>query len=243
MNISKLWSDIAQNAGFLLAAAAVALLLAAAAKAAQRKLCPDLKPEKRTKKIAVVGMMSAAAFVLQMFEFPLPFLAPEFYKLDFSEVPIMICAFSMGPAAGVAAELVKNLLKILIRGTSTAFVGDFANFVIGCSLVLPASVLYCRKKTRKTALIGCIVGTLFITLAGSLFNAFYLLPAFSKLYGMDLDVIIGMGAAIFPKVENFNLYHFVFYCVAPINLIKGAAVSAVILLIYRPLERILQQRF
>ena len=197
---------------------------------------------KRVRNMVQIGMLAAVATVLMLFEFPLWF-APSFYELDFSEVAVLIGAFSMGPMAGVMIEALKILLNFLINGTITAGVGELANFVIGCSLVLPASVLYCRKKTRKTALIGCIVGTLFITLAGSLVNPFYLLPAFSKLYGMDLDVIIGMGAAIFPKVENFNLYHFVFYCVAPINLIKGAAVSAVILLIYRPLERILQQRF
>lgn len=243
MNLSKLWSDIAQNAGFLLVVVLIAAALVLAAKLLQREFCTGLTPQKRSVKIAVIGMMSAAAFVLQIFEFPLPFLAPSFYELDFSEVPIMICAFAMGPVAGVAAELVKNVLKILIRGTSTAFVGDFANFAVGCSLVLPASAIYCRSKKRSAAVFGCAVGTLAITLFGSLFNAFYLLPAFSKLYGMDLDAIIGMGAAVFPQIKNFTITHFVFCCVAPINLIKGASVSLIILLIYKPLERVLHQQY
>ena len=82
------------------------------------------------------------------FELPLWF-APSFYELDFSEIPVMICAFAMGPVAGVAAELCKVLLKLVLKGTTTAFVGDFANFVVGCSLVLPASIVYYIRKSKR----------------------------------------------------------------------------------------------
>ena len=194
----------------------------------------------RTKKIFPIGMMSALAFILQIFDFPVPF-APPFYKLDFSEVPVLICSFAMGPVAGVASELLKNVLKVLFRGTTTAFVGDYANFVIGCSFIIPAAILYFKHKTKKTAIIGCVAGTIIIAIFGSLFNAFYLLPAFSKLYGMPLESILEMGHAIFSGFEEFNILTFVALCVAPLNLLKGALVSVIVMLIYKPISRILHQ--
>ena len=115
----------------------------------------------------------------------------------------------MGPVAGVASELLKNVLKVLFRGTTTAFVGDYANFVIGCSFIIPAAILYFKHKTKKTAIIGCVAGTIIIAIFGSLFNAFYLLPAFSKLYGMPLESILEMGHAIFSGFEEFNILKFV----------------------------------
>lgn len=243
MNIAKLWSDVQTNALFLLVVAGIAALIIAAAKAAEVFLCGYAGKPKPTVRIAVTGMLAALAFILQMFEFPLPFLAPGFYQLDFSEVPVLICAFSMGPVSGVIAELLKNLIKILIRGTNTAFVGDFANFVVGCSLILPAAVVYCRKKTKVRAIIGCIAGTCVITVAGSMFNAVYLLPAFAKLYGIEMDALIAMGAAIYPGIESFGLYHFVTFCTAPINLIKGIMVSVVVMLIYKPVSRLLHNHY
>ena len=102
-----------------------------------------------TRMIVCVGMLAAISTILMLFEFPLPFLAPGFYELDFSEVPILIGAFALGPVAGVLTELVKVLLNLVINGTQTAFVGEFANFVMGCMFVLPASLIYKMKKSRK----------------------------------------------------------------------------------------------
>ena len=116
--------------------------------------------------MAMIGMFSAVATILMLFDFPLPF-APGFYKLDFSELPILVGTFAFGPAAGVMMEFVKILLKLFIKGTSTAFVGDLANFVIGCSFILPASVLYTFRKSKKTAMIACCAGILCMTVFGS----------------------------------------------------------------------------
>ena len=238
--MSNLWETFTQHLGFVAVIFVTAAVLILAAYAGER-LCGQKKAVSPAKRIAVIGMFSALAMIMQMFEFPLLFLAPEFYKLDFSEVPVLICAFSMGPVAGVVTELLKNILKVVFRGTSTAFVGDFANFVIGCSFVIPSAILYMKKKTKAGAIIGCAVGTITIAIFGSLFNAWYLLPAFSNLYGMPLEVIIEMGHKIMSWVEEFNIYTFAAMCVAPLNLIKGAAVSVIVMLIYKPISRLLKQ--
>ena len=187
------------------------------------------------RRISIVAVCAAIATVLHILDFPLLFLAPEFYKLDFSELPVMLCGFFLGPSAAVACEAVKILLKLLIKGTSTAFVGDFANFAVGCSLVLPAAIVYHLHKSRKGALMGLILGTIVLTIFGSAFNAIYLLPKFSQLYGIPLDAIIGMGSKINGSIHSIQ--SFVLLAVAPLNLVKGISVSVLTMLLYKKVAR------
>jgi riboflavin transporter FmnP len=240
--MNQLWSSIVSNVSSVFEFLAVIIVLFVAAflleKAAQKKRGVSEKIF-TTRKIAMIGMFSAISAILMFFEIPLPF-APSFYKLDFSELPILIGTFAFGPLAGVMMEFIKILLKLLIKGTTTAFVGDLANFAVGCSFILPASCVYAFKKSKKTAIAGCITGTLVMTIFGTAFNAVYLLPAFSKLYGMPLDAILAMGSAVNPLVNEGSIVSFVAACVAPLNLIKGTCVSVVTMLIYKPLSPILK---
>ena len=180
--------------------------------------------------VSYIAMFSAIAAVLMLIEIPL-FFAPSFYEIDLSEIPILICTFYLGPVAGVVCEFLKILLKLMIKGTSTAFVGDFANFFVGCSLVLPASILYHAKKTRKMAIIGLVTGTAVMTIFGSFFNAVYMLPKFSQLFGMPMDVIIGMGTAVNGAINSVSTL--VLFAVVPFNLLKGVIVSLLTLLLYK----------
>ena len=196
-------------------------------------------PEKRTvspaRRVSIIGICAAIATVLHILDFPLLFLAPEFYKLDFSELPVLLCGFYLGPSATVACEGIKILLKLLLKGTSTAFVGDFANFVVGCSFVLPATIFYHAHKSKHSALIGLILGTLTMAVLGTAFNAVYLLPKFSQLFGLPLDTIVAMGTAINGSIHNVTT--FVVICVAPLNLVKGASVSFLTMLLYKRVAR------
>ena len=232
--MEKLWNDIQGNLTFVLVCALIVVALGLAARLAERffKQTRRVSPAKR---ISLVGICGAIAAVLHILDFPLMFLAPEFYKLDFSEVPVLLCGFYLGPSATVACEGVKILLKLLMKGTSTAFVGDFANFAVGCSFVLPAIILYHLRKTRKGAVLALAAGTAILTVFGSAFNAIYLLPKFSELYGLPLDTIISMGSAVNANVSNVTT--FVLFCVAPLNLLKGISVSLLTLLLYKRVER------
>lgn len=240
--MNDLFQSVAENAlyvlSFLVIIVAVFVVAVLLEKAARKK--NDVKePILSTRKMAMIGMFSAIAMILHLFDFPLPF-APAFYKLDFSELPILVGTFAFGPAAGVTMEFIKILLKLFIKGTSTAFVGDLANFVIGCSFILPASVIYAFRKNKKTAILACVIGTAILTVFGTAFNAVYLLPAFSKLYGMPLEQLLAMGSAVNSRVKEGSIVSFVIACVAPLNLIKGASVSIVTLLIYKPLSPIIK---
>ena len=187
--------------------------------------------------MAQLGMLSAIATVLMLFEIPLPF-APSFYEIDFSEVPILIGSFAMGPLAGAAIEFIKILLNFAINGTLTAGVGEIANFLIGCSLVVPAAMIYRKKHTRNGALLGMVTGTVFMTVVGCFMNAYILLPAYAKAFGMPLDALVGMGTAVNKHITDIKT--FVILAVGPFNLLKGTLVSLIVFLVYKKISPILK---
>ena len=228
-----MWNQIKENFLFLLCCGGIVAGLAVLAHIAERFL-PATRHTSKTQRLCIIAICGSIAAVLHMLDFPLLFLAPEFYKLDFSELPVMLCGFYLGPSSAVACEAVKIILKLLLKGTSTAFVGDFANFVIGCSLVLPAAIVYHTKKSRASALLGLSAGTVFLTIFGSAFNAFYLLPTFAKMF-MPMEAIIAAGQSIFPAIDS--VWSLVLYCVAPLNLIKGVMISVLTLLLYKRVAR------
>ena len=240
--MNKLMQTVTENVAYVVIFLAVIVgcfLVAVLLEKGAQKKNGISEPIFNTRKLAMIGMFSAIAMILHVLDFPI-FFAPSFYKMDFSELPILVGSFAFGPVAGVMMEFVKILLKLCVKGTSTAFIGDLANFVVGCSLILPASAVYSFKKTKKSAMIACVIGTLFMTIFGTAFNAVYLLPAFSKFYGMPLDTILAMGTEVNPLAKEGSIVSFVAACVAHMNLIKGTLVSVVTLLIYKPLSPIIK---
>lgn len=197
------------------------------------------RPRISVRMLVQIGMLAAIAVVLMLFEVPLPF-APSFYEIDFSEVPVMIGCFAMGPGAGAVIELVKILLNFVINGTVTAGVGEMANFVIGCSLVVPAGIIYRRDHTRKGALLGMIVGTVLMVVLGCFINAFVLLPAYGSAFEMPIEALVGMGTAVNPHITSLST--FVILAVAPFNLLKGVLVSLIVMLIYKKISPILKMK-
>lgn len=237
-NLTSLWSSVQENVTFLLVCLGVAVALFLVAMAVER-LWLKTPRQRAARRAAYIGIFAAMAALLMYFEFPLPF-APSFYEIDLSEVPVLICSFSLGPVAGVVCELVKVILKLLLKGTTTAFVGDFANFVVGCSFILPATIVYHRVKTKKGAVAGMITGTVTMSIFGSFFNAVYLLPAFSALYGLPLDQLVAMGTAVNGMINSVSTL--VFFAVVPFNIVKGAVVSLLTTLLYKRVERLLRMR-
>lgn len=239
-NFKKLLGSVKSNGIFLLQFVGIIagiILLAYLMEMIIRKRTGDKEKVLTTRKIAVIGIMSAIGAVLMLFEIPLWF-APSFYKLDFSELPILLCAFAYGPVAGVVAEAVKILVNLVLDGTTTAFVGELANFVVGSIFVLTATSIYHIKKNKKMAIVACVVAVIVLTVAGSAMNGFYMIPKFAEMF-MPLDAIIGMGTE---KNGNVNsIWTLVFFCVVPFNLLKGVLVSAITILLYRPLRPVLKK--
>ena len=193
---------------------------------------------KKTRTLVEIGMLGAIATVLMLFEFPIPFIAPPFYELDFSEVPVLVGAFALGPVAGATIELVKILINLLINGTATAFVGEIGNYILGCSFIIPAALIYKKKKSKKIALAAMIVGTISMTVFGCFLNAYVLLPTYAAAFGMPIDAIVEMGSIINGNITN--VMTFVIMAVAPFNILKGIMVSLITMLIYKHISPILK---
>ena len=232
--MSKLWNDVKGNVTFVLVCLLTFAVIIALAKLFEKSFVKQRRAS-GAKYIAYVAMFSAIGGVLMLMEIPL-FFAPSFYKIDLSELPVLLCSFYLGPVAGVTAEFLKVLIKLLLKGTSTAFVGDYANFVVGCTLILPASAVYHARKTKKTAILGMVLGTACMTVFGSAFNALYLIPKFAELFGMPLSIIVGMGTAVNKHIVSVPTL--ALYAVAPFNLLKGTVVGVLTFLLYKRLEKV-----
>ena len=186
--------------------------------------------------VVQIGMLSAIAIILMQFEVPLPF-APPFYKIDFSEIPVLIGCFVMGPFAGAIVELIKVVLNVVISGTTTGGVGDIANFLIGCAMCVPAGMIYKKYHTRKSALAGMAVGTVFMTVIGCILNAYVLLPVYAKAFEMPIDALVAMGTAVNHSITSLST--FVIFAVAPFNLLKGILVSLIVFFVYKKIRQVL----
>ena len=193
----------------------------------------------RTHKLTVTAMLSAVAFILMFIEFPIPALIPSFVKMDVSDLPELLAAFSLGPIYGVAVTFLKNLLHILIKGTSSAYVGELFNFLMGSVFAFSAGFIYQRKKSRQSALIGSIVGAALMALISVPLNYFVVYPAYVVCYGLPLEAIIGMYQAIRPSTNGLLECLVVFNM--PFTFCKGMLDVLLCFLIYKPLSPLLHK--
>jgi Predicted membrane protein len=182
--------------------------------------------------ITRIAILAALAGILYMLDFPI-FPAIPFYKLDFSNVAVMLGAFAMGPMQGVLILLIKDLTGLL--HSTTGGIGEVADFIMSAAFVIPGALLYRRKKGRKAALIGMLVGIAAMIIAAVLSNYYILIPAFAS-----YDAVIGLGRKMFPSIEN--IWHFLFTVTSLFNLVKGAAICTLVYLLYKPLSPLLHTK-
>lgn len=242
-NFLKFIESVKGNALFALEFLGVMIaifLIALIAEKIIRKKNNDTEKILTTRKIATIGMFSAIAGILMSVEIPIPGVIPETYKFEIGDLPGIICGFAYGPVAGVLVEMCKVFIKMIFRPTSTAFVGELANFVIGSSLVLPATIVYWTKKSKKSAVAGCVTGGLCMCIVGSLLNGFYLLPTFMRMFcGGDMEKLISMGSATNPLIKDIPT--FVIFAALPMNLLKSIAVGLLAMILYKPLRPFLKE--
>lgn len=169
-----------------------------------------------TNTMVKIGVFTAVAVVLMYISFPLP-IFPAFLRFDFSDMPALIGSFALGPIAGVIIELLKNIINVVITGTYSVLIGEFANFAIGATWVFVAGAIYKRNKTKKMAVISLVVSTLVMSVFGSLLNYFFLLPMYTKAFHMELGNLAVCASTV----------------ILPFNLLKGFAVSLVTFPLYK----------
>ena len=192
----------------------------------------------KTRKLTVTAMLSAVAFLLMFIEVSLPMLIPSFVKMDVSDLPALIGAFSLGPVYGVVIQVVKNLLHILLKGTSSAFIGELFNVTMGSVFALVAGLIYHRKHDRTGALIGSLAGAVAMALASLPMNYFLVYPCYATLFG-GMENIIAAYQEIIPSVDGLFQCLLVFN--VPFTLFKGLVDVALCFLIYKPLSRVIHR--
>lgn len=189
--------------------------------------------------IAKISILGALAFLIMMFEIPLPF-APEFYKLGFDEVIVLLGGFALGPWAAICIEALKIALHLLLFGTVTMGVGEIANALIGLSFVLPAILLYQSQKTKKRACIAMIIGTISMTIVGSLINYGIMLPAYAYFMHMPLERIVALAHTVNPSINS--LAGLILFATIPFNLLKGTLCSTIAFLSYKKISPLIKKQ-
>lgn len=184
--------------------------------------------------MTVTAMLSAVAFALMFFEFSIPFLVPSFIQMDLSELPALIGAFAMGPWYGVIICLIKNLIHLLI--TTTGGVGELSNFILGAAFVLPAGLIYQRKKTKKNAVIGSVLGAAFMALLSVASNYFIVYPVYTAF--LPMDTILAMYQEILPSADTLLKCLVIFNM--PFTFVKGMLSVIITLLIYKHISLIIK---
>lgn len=181
-----------------------------------------------------IAVLTALASILFMIEIPVV----AFYKLDLSNLPVLLGAFSMGPAAGTAILFLKSLIGMM--HSTSMYVGELADFIMGAALVLPAAFIYRRRKSRKSALIGMVSGTVIMVIAAVLVNWKIMIPFYMTAYGMPMEAVVGMATAAVPFVDT--QWELLLYVTAPFNLLKGVVLSLLTYVMYKRLSPLLHVR-
>lgn len=186
-----------------------------------------------TKNLMMIAMLSAIAAVLMIFEIQLPF-SPSFVKFDFSDLPVMLGGFLIGPFAGGIIAFMKILLHFLLNGTTSFFVGDLSNLLLTLSFVLPASFIYQQKKTKKTAIQGLLVSIICTSLLAIIFNLFLIFPLYLKVLNLKMVDLINMIHVVNPLVKD--VFTMIVFSLLPFNLFKYSIVSMITMLSYKKLS-------
>lgn len=191
-----------------------------------------------TKVMVKISVLAVISMLLMFLDLSVWF-APSFLKLDLADLPALIGAFAMGPMAGVLIQLVKNLLHLLVEGSTTGGVGELSNFLVGSTFVYSAGLIYYRNKNFKNAIIGSIVGVLAMTLFATLSNYFVVFPLYAKLYGWPIEKLVEMGTVLNKNIVDLKTM--MIYAIVPFNILKGSIVSIVTILVYKRVSPILHK--
>lgn len=186
-----------------------------------------------------MAILAAISGVLMLIKFPLP-LAPAFMTVDFSDVATLISGFILGPLAGAITVIIKNILNLILNGTTTAYVGELSNTIVGITFVVVSSSIYNKKRDIKHALIGLLVGIIAMSAVATISNYFVIFPIYAKVYGIPLEGFIDF----MPENNYINSFSdLILFAVVPFNIIKGSLNAIVTFLIYKKVSKLMKSMF
>lgn len=191
------------------------------------------KSRNSTRRLVLTAILGAISTLLMIFEFPMP-LIPPFVKMDFSELPVILGGFIMGPVDGTLIAVIKVVLNLLINGTTTAGIGELANLIYSLGYMLPAVLIYHKIKTKKGAVISLVTGTVITSIIAVIMNIVVIFPVYAKLMGLDLAEIVSMCASVNPYVKD--MVSLMIFSMLPFNLFKYGVTSVITFILYKKLS-------
>lgn len=195
------------------------------------------KSRNSTRRLVLTAILGAISTLLMIFEFPMP-LIPPFVKMDFSELPVILGGFIMGPVDGTLIAVIKVVLNLLINGTTTAGIGELANLIYSLGYMLPAVLIYHKIKTKKGAVISLVTGTIITSIIAVIMNIVVIFPVYAKLMGLDLAEIVSMCASVNPYVKD--MVSLMIFSMLPFNLFKYGVTSVIIFILYKKLSHFIR---
>ncbi len=190
-----------------------------------------------TRQLTKIAVISGLSAVLMYFEFPLPF-APSFMGVDFSDVPILMAGFSLGPFSATICACLKIVIKLLLKPTSTMFVGELSNLLLTVVFVVVGSLIYKKMHNFKGAIIALLVATLGVSVVAFLSNGFVIYPLYASLLNQNIEGIIKLTASLNSLVSSY--WTMMLFMVIPFNLVKYSLVSIITLILYKKISPILK---
>lgn len=191
-------------------------------------------------RVAFIAVFATLAGILYILKFPMPFAFPSFLEFKFADIPVLIGSFTLGPVSGVIIVIVGLLIKLVFKGTTTAFVGDLSDLLTSCALAIVAGIIYSKKRTFKGALIAMAAGTAAEVGVALLANRFILIPFFADRYGFA--AVVGMMKSLFPNITKENFYnYYLWVSVLPFNLMRCIVAIAVTLPIYKRISKLINK--
>ena len=189
------------------------------------------------RRLTGIAMLSAVAFALQFLEFPIPIM-PAFIKLDFSDLPELLAAFAYGPLAGVAVAGIKNLIHLPL--SSSMYVGELSNFLLGAVLSVAAGAIYKKHKTKRGALAAAVLSAVIMGLISVPVNYWIIYPLYYNVLGFPQAAVLDMYQAILPATKSILQALFIFKM--PFTVTKGLLCAELCAGIYKPLSPLLHGR-
>lgn len=192
-------------------------------------------------RIAFIAMFATLAGVLYILNFSIPFAFPGFLEFKFSDVPILIGSFTLGPVPGMIIVVVEILIKLVIKGTSTMFVGELSDLITSCTFAVTAGLIYSKHRTFKGALVAMAVATVAEVAVAILFNWLVLVPFYVEVFfGGNWQPLIGMMKPLFPNCTKATFYNFYLWAsVLPFNLLRCLVADLITLLVYKRISRLI----
>lgn len=189
-------------------------------------------------RIAIFGSLSIILYMVPGLQFSLPF-APAFLKIHLDEIPVLLAGFAYGTPTAFFLILIKSLFKLITDIPSTAGVGVLADFIYGCAFIIPATLIYKRKRTFSGVIIAITVGVISNLIFSCVVGLYTIFPLYGYIFSEN--VIVGMFQVFDSSIKRITDFKIAYEFLLPFNFIKDAIVVFSTLIIYKPMRVLIEK--